>query len=64
MDNKLLLSIPEAAERVSLGRTKFLELVSNQEIQVVRIGRAVRVPVRALEEWAERQAAEQVAVEA
>ena len=58
MDNKLLLSIPEAASRVSLGRTKFLELVTNQEIKVVRIGRAVRVPTRELEAWAERQLAE------
>ena len=56
--DKLLLSIPEAAARVSLGRTKFLELVTNQEIKVVRIGRAVRVPTSELEAWAQRQLAE------
>ena len=60
MDNKLLLSIPEAAERVSLGRTKLYELIVRGEIPTVRIGRSVRIPARALAEWAERQVTEQV----
>jgi excisionase family DNA binding protein len=51
---KLLVSIPEAAVVVGLGRTKLYELVARGEIATVRIGRAVRVPVRALEDFVER----------
>ena len=56
--DKILLSINEAAGRVSLGRTKLYELIARGEIPTVRIGRAVRVPTSSLEEWARRQVAE------
>ena len=55
---KLLLTVPEAAARLSLGRSKFLELLYSGKIPHFRIGRAVRVPSRALEEWVARQQAE------
>jgi excisionase family DNA binding protein len=55
---KLLLTVPEAAARLSLGRSKFLELLYAGAIPHVRIGRAVRVPAAALEEWVARQLAE------
>ncbi len=55
---KLLLTVPEAAARLSLGRSKFLELLYAGAIPHVRIGRAVRVPAAALEEWVARQQAE------
>jgi excisionase family DNA binding protein len=40
---KLLLTIPEAADRLGIGRSKVYELVAAGELDVVRIGRAVRV---------------------
>ena len=57
--DKILLSINEAAGRVSLGRTKLYQLIARGEIPTVRIGRAVRIPTHALEEWASRQMTEQ-----
>ncbi len=56
--NKLLLTVPEAAARLSLGRTKFLELLYAGVFPRVYIGRAVRVPAAALEEWVAQQQAE------
>jgi len=61
---KLLLSIPGAAERLSIGRSKLYELLTNGEIAPIRIGRAVRIPADELhafvarEREAQRQAAE------
>jgi excisionase family DNA binding protein len=54
MDNKLLLTIPEAAQRIGLGRSKLYELIQSGEVPVVRIGRAVRISTERLREWAER----------
>jgi excisionase family DNA binding protein len=48
---KALLRIEEAADRLSLGRSKTYELVKAGVIPSVRVGRAVRVPVGALSEW-------------
>ena len=50
----LLLPVPEAARRLNLGRSKFYELIAAGEIETVRIGRAVRVPVDALQDFVER----------
>lgn len=49
---KVLLTIPEAAEQLSLGKSKLYELISAGEIPVVRIGRAVRISARAVSEFA------------
>ena len=46
-----LLTVTQAARRLSLGRATTYQLVQRGELPVVRIGRAVRVPVRALEAW-------------
>lgn len=54
MESKLLLTIPEAAERLGLGRSKFYELIQAGEVPAVRIGRAVRVPAERLREWTEK----------
>lgn len=50
----LLLPIPEAARRLGLGRSKLYELIACGDIETVRIGRAVRVPVVALVEYVDR----------
>jgi excisionase family DNA binding protein len=53
--DKALLKVEEAAAYVSLGRSKFYELLGTKAIPVVRIGRAVRVPTSALQRWVEEQ---------
>jgi excisionase family DNA binding protein len=50
---KLLLRISEAADAVGLGKTKFYELVQRGEIRSIHVGRVVRVPTEAIEEWIE-----------
>ncbi len=52
---RLLLRIPEVAEALGLGRTKIYEMIAAGELPVIRVGRAVRVPVMALQEWVEKQ---------
>lgn len=46
-----LLTVTEAARRLSLGRATTYQLVRRGELPSVRVGRAVRVPVHALEAW-------------
>lgn len=55
MADKLLLRVSEAAERCSIGRSTAYELLASGQLPSVRVGRAVRVPVRALEAWIEEQ---------
>ena len=55
---KLLLRIDEAAERLSIGRTKAYELARAGVIPTVRLGRSRRVPAKALEEWVASQVVE------
>jgi excisionase family DNA binding protein len=46
----LLLTIVQAAAALSVGRSTLYEMIARGELDVVRLGRAVRVPVRAVEE--------------
>ena len=48
---KLLLTIPEVAYRLGLGRSFVYELVMKGEIRSVKIGRARRVPKVALDDF-------------
>ena len=48
---KLLLTIPEAAIRLGLGRSLVYRLVMAGEIPSIKLGRARRVPAPALEEF-------------
>ena len=57
-DERLLLTVEEAARQLNIGRTFAWQLVRKGELPVVRLGRCVRVPRRALEEWIARQARE------
>jgi excisionase family DNA binding protein len=54
-DGVLLLTIVEAARVLAIGRTTMYELVGAGEIDVVHIGRAVRVPMAELHEYVARQ---------
>lgn len=51
----LLLSVPEAAKTLGLGRTKVYELIATEGLPVVRFGRAVRVSVTSLQQWIQRR---------
>jgi excisionase family DNA binding protein len=51
----LLLTMIEAARVLSIGRTTMYELVGAGAIEVVRIGRSVRVPVDALQAFVDQQ---------
>ena len=51
----LLLTIPEAAVSLRLSRAKVYKLIDFEGLPVVRFGRAVRVSVKALEQWVEQR---------
>jgi excisionase family DNA binding protein len=52
---RLLLRVPEVAKVLGLGRTKVYELIATGELPVIRLGRAVRVSVAALQKWVEER---------
>jgi excisionase family DNA binding protein len=52
--NPILVSVVEAAHMLSIGRTAAWELVRKQKIKSVKIGRARRVPVSAVQEYVQR----------
>lgn len=49
-----LLTVPQAAALLSIGRTMAYELIATGELEVVHIGRAARVPVAAIEDYVTR----------
>jgi excisionase family DNA binding protein len=51
----LLLTIPQAATVLAVGRTTVYELIGAGDLEAVHIGRAVRVPVDALRAFVDRQ---------
>ncbi len=51
----LLLTIPETAVSLRLSRAKVYRLIDFEGLPVVRFGRAVRVSVKALEQWVEQR---------
>jgi excisionase family DNA binding protein len=55
MESKpILVSVAEAAQMLSIGRTAAWELVRKQKIKSVKIGRTRRVPVSAVQEYVQR----------
>ncbi len=51
--SKLLLRAEEVATKLSVGRATAYEMMAGGVLPTVRIGRSVRVPLRALEAWVE-----------
>lgn len=47
-DNRLLLSVEEAAERLGIGRSLMYELISSGQVASVRVGRLRRITPEAL----------------
>ena len=54
-DRRLLLTVPEAAAVLAIGRTTLYELIADGQLKTVHIGRAVRVPVVELEAFVARR---------
>jgi excisionase family DNA binding protein len=52
---KVLLTVPEAAGRLSIGATTLRLLIRRGEIPVVHIGSAVRIHRREVDRWAEER---------
>ena len=50
----ILVSVADAAQMLSIGRTAAWELVRKQKIKSVKIGRTRRVPVSAVQEYVQR----------
>ena len=49
--NRVVLTMKEAADRLGVGRTTMYELVMSGAVRSVTIGRLRRVPSRCLEEY-------------
>jgi excisionase family DNA binding protein len=56
----LLLRIPDAADALGVGRTTLYRLIDNGDIRVLRIGRAVRIPVEELHAFVARRNSDRV----
>lgn len=57
---RILLTAEEAAKRLNIGRTLMYHLIGTGEVASVMIGRLRRVPVSAIDEYAQRLVTEQV----
>jgi excisionase family DNA binding protein len=47
----MMLTIPDVAVRLGLGRTKVYALIRDEGLPVVKFGTATRVPIKELEQW-------------
>ncbi len=50
-NERLLLTVEEAARRLGIGRSLAWRLVRRGDLPSVRLGRLVRIPDRALKDW-------------
>ena len=50
--DRLMLRPAEAAQIVGVGRTTLYKLIKGREIPTCRLGKSIRIPVPALQEWA------------
>ena len=54
-DAETWITVGEMGRILSLGRTKCYELVSSEEFETVKIGRALRINRKSLDKWIRRQ---------
>jgi len=54
MADRLLLTIPEACDRLNIGRTTMYGLISEGEVPMLKVGRKSLVPATALEAYVAR----------
>ena len=55
-DDQLLLTVPETAKLLRISRNLAYELVARGELPAVRLGRVIRVPRGALDDWVKASA--------
>lgn len=60
-DSSILLTVPEAAALLRLGRDATYRLVAQGQVPYVKLGGAVRIPKRALIDYIECRAQESLA---
>ncbi len=53
--DKMLLKPHEAQQTLGIGRSRVYEMLATGELPSIRIGHSIRIPVKALEEWVEKQ---------
>jgi excisionase family DNA binding protein len=53
----LLLTIPQVAALLGLGRTKVYDLIEHEGLPTIKLGTARRIPRQALEVWLTRRIA-------
>jgi len=53
----ILLTVPQAARALAIGRTTLYELIAERRIETVHIGRCTRVPVDAVRAFVEAERA-------
>jgi excisionase family DNA binding protein len=53
----MLLTIPDVAVKLGLGRSKVYALIRNEGLPIVKFGTATRVPIKELEQWVTRRIA-------
>ncbi len=56
-DNATLLTVPETAKLLRISRNLAYELIAQGGIPAIRLGRIIRVPRAALDEWLAHKAA-------
>ncbi len=55
-DDQLLLTVPETAKLLRISRNLAYELVARGELPAVRLGRVIRIPRGALDDWVKESA--------
>ena len=55
---RLLLTIPQVQDELCIGRGSVYELIRSGQLATIHIGRSVRVPRMALDEWLQKRLAE------
>ncbi len=61
---KILVTPPEAAALIGIGRTRIYDLIARGVIPSIRIGRSVRVPLDGLRKWIASQSPDDPSVAA
>lgn len=56
MDDRHLIRVEDAAERLSLSRSTIYQIIARGELRTVHVGRAVRIPAAEVIAFAERLA--------
>jgi len=54
-EERLLIRVEDAARLLQLARSQVYAMLATGQLPVVRVGRAVRVPVDGLRNWIKRQ---------